>query len=103
MTEERKITIYQFRDDLSDDLLHLQRAFICTEEVLERLVNQAQKLTNEKQCFLQTNVFETGQITHFQAQRQLLLLQDKIIEINAIFKYGKLAILKDEGTNYRAF
>lgn len=100
---EKKVMICEFRDDLSEDLLQLQRAFICTEEVLERLIKQAQQLTTEKQCSLQASVFEGGQTTHFTAQRQLMLLQDKLAEINATFKHSKLATLKDESINYRAF
>jgi hypothetical protein len=98
-----KLTIYTFRDDLAEDLLALQRAFICAEEVIERLQTHAQQLTIQKQCSLQQTVFEGGKITHFNAQRQLLLLQDRVAIITASFQHGKLATLKNEATNYITF
>jgi hypothetical protein len=103
MTEPTKTTIYQFRDNLSEDLLGLQRGFLCAEETIEKLILEGQSLTIQRECSLYSPVFDEGEITHFTAQRQLLLLSDKLAEINALFKCGKLGMLKDETLKYRAF
>ena len=102
-SESTKLTIYTFRDDLSEDLLYLQRTFIHVEDALERLQHHAQELIIQKQCSLQQTVFEGAITTHFNAQRQLLLLQDKVTIITASFYHGKLATLKDECTQYITF
>ena len=101
--EEAQLTIYTFRDDLTENLQELQRSFFRAEEVIEQLVKSSQKLTIERQCSLQEPVFEGKETTHFTTQRHLLLLQDRIAVITALFVYGKLAILKEEAATYHYF
>jgi hypothetical protein len=104
MNEAEKVnTVYTFRDDLSEDLLDLQRTFLRVEQILERLQTSAQQLTIQKQCSLQDKVFEGKLTTHFTAQRQLLLLQDRVSSISASFCHGSLRILRDEAIEHKVF
>lgn len=103
MMNNQKATIYQFRDNLAEDLLSLQRTFLYAEETVERLLSEARMLTCQKQCTLEQVIFEAGAINYFDTQRQLLLLQDKLTELSASFKHGKLSKLLNESTDYIEF